>query len=84
MGPVSTSEYFNIGSSIQSLNSSMYLNIEPSVGGKSYLPLSFATVGNTSAWGLEGDTVITETGSVYGRRESYFFYSFIAGWFGFS
>jgi len=68
MGPESTSEYFIIGSTIQSVNSSLYLNIGEKVGGKSFLPLSFARTANTTAWGLEGDTVITTTGSTYGRR----------------
>lgn len=68
MGPESTSEYFAIGSTIQSVNSSLYLNIGEKVGGKSFLPLSFAKTANTTAWGLEGDTVITTTGSAYGRR----------------
>jgi hypothetical protein len=68
MGPEASSEYFNIGSTIQSLNSSLYLNIGPS-SGKSYLPLSLDKTSNTTAWGLEGDTVITTTASSYGRRE---------------
>lgn len=68
VGPEASSEYFTIGSSIQSLNSSLYLNIGPSTG-KSYLPLSFDKTSNTTAWRLEGDTVITVTESTYGRRE---------------
>jgi hypothetical protein len=67
MGPEASSEYFTIGSSIQSLNSSLFLNIGPDTG-KSYLPLSFDATSNTTAWGLEGDTVITTTASSYGRR----------------
>ena len=68
MGPEATSEYFTIGSSIQSLNSSLFLNIGPGTG-KSYLPLSLDTVPTTTAWGLEGDTVITTAASSYGRRK---------------
>ncbi|KAK0100952.1 hypothetical protein ONS96_006185 [Cadophora gregata f. sp. sojae] len=68
MGPESTSEYFTIGNTIQSVNSSLYLNIGEKVDGRSYLPLSFAKTANTTAWGLEGDTVITVTGSAYGRQ----------------
>jgi len=68
MGPETTSEYFTIGSTIQSLNSSLFLNIGPGTG-QSYLPLSLDTVSNTTAWGLEGDTVITTTASSYGRRK---------------
>ncbi|KAH8757533.1 hypothetical protein BGZ57DRAFT_771905 [Hyaloscypha finlandica] len=67
MGPEATSEYFTIGSSIQSLNSSLFLNIGPGTG-KSYLPLSLDTVPTTTAWGLEGDTVITTAASSYGRQ----------------
>ncbi|PVH85449.1 hypothetical protein DL98DRAFT_583546 [Cadophora sp. DSE1049] len=73
MGPESSSEYFTIGSTIQGVNSSLYLNIGEKVGGKSFLPLSFGKTANTTAWGLEGDTVITVTGSTYGRR----MYSFL-------
>lgn len=69
MGPEATSEYYNIGSTIQSTNSSMYLNIGEKVGGKSYLPLSFNATSSGAPWALEGDTVITATGSTYGRRE---------------
>lgn len=68
MGPEVSSEYFVIGSTIQSLNTSLFLNIGPSTG-KSYLPLSLDAVSNTTAWGLEGDTVITTTASSYGRRK---------------
>ncbi|KUJ20124.1 uncharacterized protein LY89DRAFT_716570 [Mollisia scopiformis] len=68
MGPESSSEYFNLDSSIQSLNSSLYLNIGPKVDGKSYLPLSLDATSNTTAWALEGDTVITSTASTYGRQ----------------
>ena len=68
MGPEATSEYFTIGSTIQSVNSSLYLNIGTNAG-KSYLPLTLDKASNTTAWGLEGDTVITVTGSGYGRRK---------------
>jgi hypothetical protein len=68
MGPEASSEYFTIRSSIQSLNSSLYLNIGPS-SEKSYLPLSFDETSNTTAWGSECDTVIIVTGSTHGRRK---------------
>jgi hypothetical protein len=67
MGPVATSEYFVIGDTIQSTNTSMYLNIGTST--TSYLPLSFNNTASTTAWGLEGDTIITESTSSYGRRK---------------
>ena len=66
MGPEALGEYFVIGSTIQSTNTSMYLNIGTS--STSYLPLYFNSTASTTAWGLEGDTIITETGSMYGRQ----------------
>lgn len=68
LGPVATSEYFNIGGSIQSTNTSRYLNI----GGDStsYKTLTFDAAASTTAWQLEGDTIITSTASSYGRRKS--------------
>jgi hypothetical protein len=66
MGPEATGEYFTIGDTIQSTNTSLYLNI--GTASTSYLPLSFNASASTTAWGLEGDTIITETGSSYGRR----------------
>ena len=42
----------------------MYLNIGTST--TSYLPLHFNSTASATAWGLEGDTIITESGSVYG------------------
>jgi hypothetical protein len=67
MGPVATSEYFVIGDTIQSTNTLMYLNIGTST--TSYLPLSFNSTASTTAWRLEGDTIITESTSSYGRRK---------------
>jgi len=67
MGPEASGEFFVIGNTIQSSNTSLYLNIGTS--STSYLPLSFGTTGTTTAWGLEGDTIITETSSTYGRRK---------------
>jgi hypothetical protein len=66
MGPEATGEYFVISSTIQSQNTSLYLNIGTSTA--SYLPLTFDVMANTTAWGLEGDTIITEQSSSYGRR----------------
>lgn len=66
MGPEATGEFFTIGSTIQSQNSSLFLNI--GTGTASYLPLSLDATANTTAWGLEGDTIITEGTSSYGRR----------------
>jgi len=66
MGPETSSEYFIIGDTIQSTNSSLYLNI--GAASTSYLPLTLDATSNTTAWGLEGDTIITETGSTYGRQ----------------
>jgi hypothetical protein len=66
MGPEATGEYFTIDSTIQSQTTSLYLNIGTNTA--SYLPLTFDATPNTTAWGLEGDTIITETSSSYGRR----------------
>ncbi|OBT98597.2 hypothetical protein VE01_03597 [Pseudogymnoascus verrucosus] len=66
MGPEATSEYFTIGNTIQSTNTSLYLNIGEA--STSYLPLTFDATATTTAWGLEGDTIITTNGSPYGRQ----------------
>ncbi|ERS96657.1 hypothetical protein HMPREF1624_06866 [Sporothrix schenckii ATCC 58251] len=66
LGPEATSEYFTIGGSIQSTNTSRYLNI----GGDStsYKTLTLDAAASTTAWQLEGDTIITSTASTYGRQ----------------
>ncbi|KAF2201341.1 hypothetical protein GQ43DRAFT_455823 [Delitschia confertaspora ATCC 74209] len=66
LGPSSTSETFTISSTIQSRNTSQYLNIVPST--TSYKALVFSSTPETTAWGLEGDTIITVTGSSMGRQ----------------
>ncbi|KAI0385612.1 hypothetical protein F5Y04DRAFT_292102 [Hypomontagnella monticulosa] len=66
MGPEASSEYFNIGGTIQSTNSSMYLNIGSD--STSYKTLTFAEAGSTNAWALEGDTIITSQSSSFGRQ----------------
>ncbi|KAF2843562.1 hypothetical protein M501DRAFT_994527 [Patellaria atrata CBS 101060] len=66
MGPESGAEMFQIGSTIQSDKSKLFLNI--GAASTSYKPLSFGASGNTTAWGLEGDTIITTQGSSYGRQ----------------
>jgi hypothetical protein len=45
----------------------MYLNI--ATASTSYKPLVWGATGETTAWGLEGDTIITVRGSSYGRRK---------------
>ncbi|KAI1869518.1 hypothetical protein JX265_006608 [Neoarthrinium moseri] len=67
MGPVASSEYFNIGGSIQSTNSSAFLNIGADT--TSYKTLTFGTAASTTAWALEGDTIITGTSSSWGRQD---------------
>ncbi len=67
LGPVATSEYFNIGGTIQSTNTSLYLNVGADT--TSYKTLTFEKTPSTKAWTLEGDTIITQTSSSYGRRE---------------
>ncbi|KAI1205052.1 uncharacterized protein F4807DRAFT_294110 [Annulohypoxylon truncatum] len=66
MGPEASSEYFEIGSTIQNANTSAYLNIGDDA--TSYKTLTFADASSTDAWALEGDTIITATGSSFGRQ----------------
>ncbi|KAK6955147.1 hypothetical protein Daesc_002778 [Daldinia eschscholtzii] len=66
MGPEHSSEYFNIGGWMQSVNTSLFLNIGNDQ--TSYKTLTFAEATVTDAWGLEGDTIITSQGSNYGRQ----------------
>ncbi|KAI3400153.1 hypothetical protein diail_4385 [Diaporthe ilicicola] len=67
MGPESSSEYFNINGSIQSTNTSLYLNVGSD--STSYKTLTLGSTASTSAWALEGDTIITAQSSSWGRRE---------------
>ena len=67
MGPESSADDFTIGSTIQSKKTSQFLNIQ--TASTSYKPLVWGATGDTTAWGLEGDTIITTTGSSYGRRK---------------
>ncbi|EFQ93021.1 hypothetical protein PTT_09714 [Pyrenophora teres f. teres 0-1] len=66
LGPESTADEFTIGGTIQSKKTSKYLNI--GTASTSYKPLVWGATGQTTAWGLEGDTIITVQGSSYGRR----------------
>ncbi|KAJ0120332.1 hypothetical protein J7T55_001190 [Diaporthe amygdali] len=65
MGPESSSQFFNINGSIQSTNTSLYLNVGSD--STSYKTLTFGTAASTSAWALEGDTIITAQSSSWGR-----------------
>lgn len=65
--PESTAEDFTIGGTIQSKQTSQYLNIV--VASTSYKPAIFGATGETTAWGLEGDTIVIVQGSSFGRRE---------------
>jgi hypothetical protein len=69
MGLEATAETYNIGGSIQSTNTTTYLNIGSD--STSYKTLTFSATADTKAWGLEGDTIITTTGSSFGRRTPY-------------
>ncbi|KAF2263368.1 hypothetical protein CC78DRAFT_465751, partial [Lojkania enalia] len=66
LGPEASAEDFTIGSTIQSKQTSQFLNIVEA--STSYKPLVFSGTGDTTAWGLEGDTIITVQGSSYGRQ----------------
>lgn len=72
LGPEASSEYFDINGTIQSSNTSAYLNVGSS--SDSYIPVTFGSTATTTAWALEGDTITTATGSTWGRREFYFVY----------
>lgn len=67
LGPESAADEFTIGGTIQSKKTSKYLNIQTAT--TSYKPLAWGATGDTTAWGLEGDTIITVQGSSYGRRK---------------
>ena len=69
MGPEASADTFNIASTIQSVATSKYLNIGNST--TSYKPVTWGTTATTTAWGLEGDTIITVQSSSYGRRECF-------------
>ncbi|KAK6071757.1 hypothetical protein SCUP234_04660 [Seiridium cupressi] len=66
MGPDTSSEYFDIDGTIQSANTTRYLNIGSET--TSYKTLTFGNSSTTDAWALEGDTIITSTGSTWGRH----------------
>ncbi|KAF2273275.1 uncharacterized protein EI97DRAFT_436152 [Westerdykella ornata] len=66
LGPEASAEEFTIGSTIQSKKTSQYLNIVSA--STSYKPVVFGPTGETTAWGLEGDTIITTQGSSFGRQ----------------
>ncbi|KAH7116746.1 hypothetical protein B0J11DRAFT_571246 [Dendryphion nanum] len=66
LGPESTADTFTITPTIQSRKTSLYLNIQ--TASTSYKPLSWGKEAQTTAWGLEGDTIITVQGSSFGRQ----------------
>ncbi|CAO2651013.1 Nn.00g093100.m01.CDS01 [Neocucurbitaria sp. VM-36] len=66
LGPESAADEFTIGGTIQSKKTGQYLNIQ--TVSTSYKPLAWSSTGDTTAWGLEGDTIITVQGSSYGRH----------------
>ncbi|KAI2632134.1 hypothetical protein GGR54DRAFT_19644 [Hypoxylon sp. NC1633] len=68
MGPEASSEYFEISGTIRSTNTSRYLNIGADTTSYKTLTLANASAGATTAWALEGDTIITSTGSSFGRQ----------------
>ncbi|KAH7090606.1 hypothetical protein FB567DRAFT_520239 [Paraphoma chrysanthemicola] len=66
LGPEAAADEFTIGGTIQSRKTNQYLNIQ--TASTSYKPLKWEATGSTTAWGLEGDTIITVQGSSYGRQ----------------
>lgn len=67
IGPENAADEFTIGGTIQSKKTGKYLNIQTTT--TSYKPLAWESEGVTTAWGLEGDTIITVQTSSYGRRK---------------
>ncbi|KAG8785614.1 hypothetical protein FRC15_001047 [Serendipita sp. 397] len=67
LGPQSSGGYFTINGTIK-LNSSppVYLNIASTTN--TYKALTFDSTATFSGWALEGDTLVTATGSAYGRQ----------------
>ncbi|KAF3760741.1 hypothetical protein M406DRAFT_73207 [Cryphonectria parasitica EP155] len=66
VGPETTSEYFTVNGTIQSTNSSLYLNVGNDT--TSYKTLTFGAAATMSEWTLEGDTIVTAETSIYGRQ----------------
>ncbi|KAK6208332.1 hypothetical protein LQW54_006956 [Pestalotiopsis sp. IQ-011] len=66
MGPESSSEYFDVAGTIESVNTTRYLNIGSD--STSYKAVTFGNASTTTGWGLEGDTIITTTASTWGRQ----------------
>lgn len=67
LGPEASADTFEIGGTIASNTTGLFINIGDD--STSYKTLTFGESGETTAWGLEGDTIITTTGSSYGRRK---------------
>jgi hypothetical protein len=67
LGPEAAADTFDIGGTIQSTKTKMYLEIGSD--STSYKTLKFSNTSSTKAWGLEGDTIITTQGSSFGRRK---------------
>ncbi|THH09355.1 hypothetical protein EW145_g2066 [Phellinidium pouzarii] len=57
LGPEASSGYFNIGSTIQDSNSSLFLNIDMSAT-TSFKPLTLDTTALTTSWAMSGDTIV--------------------------
>ncbi|PKS07762.1 hypothetical protein jhhlp_006370 [Lomentospora prolificans] len=66
LGPEASADTFEIGGTIESSTTGLFINIGDD--STSYKTLTFGEAGETTAWGLEGDTIITTTGSTYGRQ----------------
>ncbi|KAF2639191.1 hypothetical protein P280DRAFT_429615, partial [Massarina eburnea CBS 473.64] len=66
LGPEVSADNFTIGDTIQAKKTNAYLNVVAAT--TSYKPLVWGAGAETTAWGLEGDTIITVTGSAFGRQ----------------
>ncbi|KAI5795175.1 hypothetical protein EDC01DRAFT_787967 [Geopyxis carbonaria] len=66
LGAEATGADFTISGTIQDTASKKYLNVGTAT--TSYKPVTFDTAATTTAWGLEGDTIITTQASTWGRQ----------------
>ncbi|KAK2745744.1 hypothetical protein FQN55_006065 [Onygenales sp. PD_40] len=80
LGAEASGDTFYITDTIQSAGTGLYLNIVPD-DSVSYKTLVFEETSTTTAWGLEGDTIITTTGSEYGRQLNFVVCEATAGQF---
>ncbi|KAH8117463.1 hypothetical protein DFH11DRAFT_1013317 [Phellopilus nigrolimitatus] len=57
LGPESSCGWFDIGSTVQDTNSTLFLNVNMTAT-TSWKPLTLDATATTSTWGLSGDTIV--------------------------